>query len=466
MDELIEKFRSLLGSDAVLTGADVSSRAAGIWRKDGIEAPVIVRPATTAEVSAVLSICHAAGQTVVTHGGLTGLVAGAIATKQDVVLSTERLNKIEAVDTVDRTMLVQAGVKLQAAQERASSEQLMLALDLGARGSCTLGGNAATNAGGNWVIRYGMTRDAVLGLEAVLADGTVISSLNAMLKNNAGYDLKQLFIGTEGTLGVITRLMLRLRPAWKSQNTALLACRDFAAVIAVLHSLDDALGGTLSAYEVMWQNFYELVADQRPPLATGYPYYVLAEALGSDDLADRERFETSISACVEAGLVEDVIVCKSGAERETLWQMRDNVERTLEYGPAFVFDVSLRLSAMEAYVQAVLDRLHVEWADTDHHVWVFGHAGDGNLHFVCAMGDGGDSARQRVERAIYEPLQSIGGSVSGEHGIGMEKKAWLGISRDAREVALMQTLKQALDPHGMLNPGCVVDLPASAELSE
>jgi FAD/FMN-containing dehydrogenase len=462
VNELIAKLRSELGSDGLLTGDAVSDRAAGIWRSEGIAAPVIVRPATTAEVSIVLSACHAAGQTVVTHGGLTGLVEGAIASERDLVLSTERLNRIEAVNTVDRTMLVQAGVKLEAAQERASAESLMLPLDLGARGSCTLGGNAATNAGGNRVIRYGMTRELVLGLEAVLADGTVVTTLNSMLKNNAGYDLKQLFIGSEGTLGVITRLMLRLRPAWRSQNTALLACRDFSAVIALLHSLDDALGGTLSAYEVFWQDYYELVAEGRPPLATGYPYYVLAEALGADNDIDRERFLAAIAIEIENDCVADAIVCKSGAEREALWQLRDNVERTLEHGPAFVFDVSLRVSAMEDYVQTVLDRLHREWAADDHHVWVFGHVGDGNLHFVCAMGDGSDQVRQRVERAVYEPLQAIGGSISGEHGIGREKKAWLHISRGSQEIALMQSLKAALDPRGILNPGCVFDMPQNS----
>ena len=415
----------------------------------------------------VLRACNAAGQPVVTHGGLTGLVKGAIATEQDVILSTERLNAIETLSVVDRTMQVQAGVKLAEAQDRAESEGLMLALDMGARGSCTLGGNAATNAGGNRVIRYGMTRDNVLGLEAVLADGTVVSSLNGMLKNNAGYDLKQLFIGSEGTLGVITRLVLRLRTAWQSQNTALVACQDFTAVTSLLRGLDVSLGGTLSAYEVLWQNYYKLVAGDNPPLSTDYPYYVLVEALGADITADHERFLGAISAAIDNKLVADAVVCKSGAEREALWQLRDNVDRTMDCGPVFIFDVSLRLSHMEAYVDTVLERLRAEWAGSDYHIWVFGHAGDGNLHVVCAMGDREQGTRDRVERAVYEPLAQIRGSVSGEHGIGLEKKRWLTTSRTPEEIALMQALKQALDPRGILNPNRVFDLSgANADASE
>ncbi|MDP6437344.1 MAG: FAD-binding oxidoreductase [Gammaproteobacteria bacterium] len=462
-DESISSLGAELGPDGVLTGDDVSNRPSGIWRSEGIAAPVIFRPANTEEVATVLRACNAAGQPVITHGGLTGLVKGAITTEQDVVLSTERLNAIESLSVVDRTMLVQAGVKLEQAQDRAESDGLMLALDMGARGSCTLGGNAATNAGGNRVIRYGMTRDNVLGLEAVLADGTVVSSLNGMLKNNAGYDLKQLFIGSEGTLGVITRLMLRLRPAWRSQNTALVACRDFTAVTKLLQALDESLGGTLSAFEVLWQNYYELVAGDNPPLAADYPYYILVEALGADIAADHERFLGAISAAIDNKLVADAVVCKSGAEREALWQLRDNVDRTMDCGPVFIFDVSLRLSHMEAYVDTVLERLRIEWDGSDYHVWVFGHAGDGNLHFVCAMGDREQATRDRVERAVYEPLAQISGSISGEHGIGLEKKRWLPTSRTPEEIALMQRLKQTLDPGGILNPNRVFDLGGADE---
>ena len=337
----------------------------------------------------------------------------------------------------------------------------MLPIDLGARGSCTLGGMVSTNAGGHQVIRYGMTRESVLGLEVVLADGTVISSLNGMLKNNAGYDLKQLFIGTEGTLGVVSRVVLRLRPAWKSQETALVACPDFAAVARLLGVLDAELGGTLTSFELLWQSYYELVAGSAGPLPGGFPYYVLVEALGSSAEEDGHRFTAALGAALEEGVVSDARVCKSGTERAELWSLRDSVEKALARGPGLIFDVSLRLSAMERYVAQVrenLDRLVA-----GHMVWVFGHAADGNLHIVVVPDPQrppaepvADDLRKLVERAVYEPLQAIGGSISGEHGIGIEKRPWLAISRSASEIALMRTLKRALDPKGILNPGRVL----------
>jgi len=453
---LIDELAATLGPAGVLVGDEVSSRGAGIWRTDKIAAPVIFRPATTTQVAAILRACNAVGQPVVTHGGLTGLVEGAVARPSEVVLSTERLNKIEAVNAIDRTMCVQSGVRLQAAQEAAAEQGLLLGLDLGARGSCTIGGNIATNAGGNQVIRYGMARDAVLGLEAVLADGTVLTSMNAMLKNNAGYDLKQLFIGSEGTLGVITRVLLRLRPACRSQDTALVACESFAQVTGLLASLDVSLAGTLTAFELLWRDFYRLVAGDAPPLTAKFPYYVLVEAMGGSPDSDRQRFVAALAEASEQGLIADAAVCKSVAERQQLWAMRDNVEKTLEQKPAIIFDVSLPLSKMEAYVAAVMAGL--DEAFGDHSTWVFGHAGDGNLHFVVAPGVALDPAvRERAERAVYEPLQAIGGSISGEHGIGLEKKRWLPLSRSEEEIALMHRLKRALDPNGILNPGRIID---------
>jgi FAD/FMN-containing dehydrogenase len=307
-----------------------------------------------------------------------------------------------------------------------------------------------------------MARDQILGLEAVLADGTVLTSLSSMLKNNAGYDLKQLFIGTEGTLGVITRLQLRLRPRWRTQETALLACTDFAQVTGLLAALDATLGGTLSAFEVLWQEFYQLVAAENPPLARDYAYYVLVEALGSDPATDAERFTGAIAEAAAAGLVSDAVICKSGAERAALWGMRDSVERTLEHGPACIFDVSLAVADMEAYVAHVRAGLREVWHDACRS-WVFGHAGDGNLHIVVAAGGGDAASIEQVQRCVYEPLAAVGGSISGEHGIGLEKKRWLAVCRTPAEVDTMRRLKRAFDPAGTLNPGRVIDLqPAAA----
>ncbi|MGD8832297.1 MAG: FAD-binding oxidoreductase, partial [Pseudomonadales bacterium] len=275
MADVVEELIDTLGPDGVLTGEAVTARAAGIWRSDPIQAKAILRPRSTEEVSRALSICNAHGQAVIAHGGLTGLVQSAITSPDDVALSLERMNRIEEINPVDRTMVVQSGVVLQTLQEAAEEHGLMFPLDLGGRGSCTIGGNISTNAGGNRVVRFGMTRDMVLGLEAVLADGTVVSSMNQMIKNNAGYDLKQLFIGTEGSLGVVTRAVLRLREKPADIATMFVAVDEFGKLAGFLKHMDAALGGGLSAFEVMWNNFYRLVttepATNQPPISQDYP---------------------------------------------------------------------------------------------------------------------------------------------------------------------------------------------------
>jgi len=458
---VVEALQHELSTGSVLVGEPVTSRPAGVWRSDTVQAPVLLRPDSPAGVATALRACAAEGQPVVTHGGLTGLVAGALTGPEDIVLSTERLQQLTPVDVANRTLLAEAGVTLQAAQVCAAEAGLMLALDLGARGSCTLGGVAATNAGGHQVLRYGMAREQILGVEAVLADGTVVSSLTGVLKNNAGYDLKQLFIGTEGTLGIITRVMLRLRPRWKTQETALVACRDFDSVIDLLNTLDGELGGTLSAFEVFWQDFYRLVGRGGGPLAADCPYYVLVEALGSHPATDAERFADALAQATASGWVHDAVICQSGRERDALWKLRDSVELTLEQGPAAIFDVSLPIADMEAYIARVRTGLRSEWG-SDFRLWVFGHAGDGNLHLVVGVGAGSPAEQRRAEACVYAPLATVGGSISGEHGIGLEKKRWLPVSRDRAELDTMRRLKRALDPDNLLNPGRVVDVPAGA----
>lgn len=454
MNEIVQELTRITGDGGVLTGVDVSSRASGVWRSDGIEARAIVRPKSTEQISQILAYCNDTGQTVVAHGGLTGLVEGSITKSSDLIISLERMNQIEAIDPVNRTMTVQAGVILQSVQEAAAEAGLFYPLDLGARGSCTIGGNIATNAGGNRVIRYGMTRDMVLGTEAVLADGTVVSSMNEMIKNNAGYDLKQLFIGTEGSLGIVTRAVLRLREMPRSQETVLVAVKEFENLTKLLKLVDAELGGTLSAFEVMWNEFYTLVttppAEQRAPLSHGHPYYVLIESMGGDPEGDRERLESAMSSAVGAGLVEDAVIAQNEAQRREFWAMRDDVEQCTRFQPMYVFDVSLRIPDMEAYVEAVDRGLESNY--DDYKLWTFGHMGDGNLHFAIHAGSD-TSSHPVVESCVYEPLREIGGSVSAEHGVGLEKKPYLDISRNANELGLMQSLKQSMDPKGILNPG-------------
>ncbi|MCP5200170.1 MAG: FAD-binding oxidoreductase [Gammaproteobacteria bacterium] len=457
MSDLIDALRDILDDRGVLTGDDVSTRMIHVWYQRPIEALCIVRPRTTEEVAAVLKLCHARGQTVVPHGGLTGLVQGCNCGPGDVVLSLERMNTVEDIDPVGRTMTVQAGVPLQVLQETADEHGLMFPLDLGARGSCHIGGNVSTNAGGNRVIRFGMTRDNVLGLEAVLADGTVVTSLNTMIKNNAGYDLKHLFIGTEGTLGIVTRVVIRLREAPRALSTAFAAFDDFKQVTAFLRYIDRELGGALCAFEVLWRDFYELVttapADNVRPVPCEFPNYVLIEALGTGADGAGEHFEAIMGEALEQGLIADAAVARSESDRKAMWRIRDSVEHFFRYGPAFLYDVSLGIRFMDDYVGEVKRRLDERWPE--HHCFTLGHIADGNIHFAINVGDDGADAHALVNACVYEPLQPVGGSVSAEHGIGTEKRAYLPLSRGANEIDLMRRVKAALDPKGILNPGKV-----------
>lgn len=460
MNTIVEKLKEILGADAVLTGEAVKTRAVGILDAHAMEAKAIVRPRDTEQISAVMRACYEAGQSVIAHGGRTGLTEAHVSTSDDIVLSLELMNKIESIDNAGRTMTVQAGTPLEVVQQAAEGSDLAFQVDLGARGSCTIGGNIATNAGGNRVIRYGMTRDNILGLEAVLADGTVISSMNKMIKNNSGYDLKQLFIGSEGTLGIVTRAVLRLRERAKSQSTALVGIDEFSKVIDFLKFVDRELGGSLSAFEVMWQDFYTLVttepAKSKPPLDRVYAYYVLVESLGAQQTKDMEHFQATLMQALNDELLVDVVVAKSSTETNALWAIRDDVEQLHRFGSPFIYDVSLQVKDMPDYVDKVKSSLDEAWPGN--RCFVFGHLGDGNLHYNIVVGDFSLEARRSVESIVYGPLQEIGGSVSAEHGIGLQKKLYLSLSRNDAEIQLMQTLKRTLDRKGILNPGKIFDL--------
>lgn len=457
MSTLIEQFRDILDDNAIMLGDAVSGRAVHVWDDSPIAAQVILRPTTTEQVAAIMKLCEEAGQTVVAHGGRTGLVQSSITDANDVIVSLERMNIIEEVDEIGRTMTVQAGVPLQLLQDTAVEKGLFFPVDLGARGSCQIGGNVSTNAGGNRVIRFGMMRDNILGIEAVLADGTIVSSMNKMLKNNAGYDLKQLFIGTEGTLGIVTRLVLRLREAVTEQETAFVSFDTFDQVTGFLKYIDGALGGKLSAYEVLWHDYYDLVttapATNRPPVEKTRPYYALVESLGST--RDREGFESAFFKALEDGLIADAAIAQSGAEAAAMWAIRDDVEHFFRYGRPQIFDVSIAIRHVGEYVDEVKTRLAANWAQ--HYCFTFGHIGDGNIHFAITVPGAGPEDHRKVEECVYEPLQPYGGSVSAEHGIGLEKKDFLAISRSADEIALMRRLKHALDPKGILNRGKIFE---------
>jgi len=332
----------------------------------------------------------------------------------------------------------------------------MFPLDLGARGSCTIGGNISTNAGGNRVIRYGMTRDLVLGLEAVLADGTILKGVRKYMKNNTGIDLKQLFVGTEGTLGVVTRAALRIFPAPAEQQVALCALSSFDHVRALLDLSRTRLGGELTAFEVMWNEYYrlttELVKGVAAPLPTNHPFYVLLESSGSDGERIRTDLEEMLAGALDGEIILDATIASSGAAAAAIWKIRDSsVELGRALGPAGVgFDVSLAIDKMEAFANAV--NAGLKRIDKDAYAIVFGHAGDGNLH-VNAKYPPTTDRYEEISNLVYGITGDFAGSISAEHGIGMLKRPYLGLSRTAEEIETMRTLKRALDPHHILNPG-------------
>lgn len=455
-DGILSRIADVVGAANVLTGDATRARTSAWNTHQPFLGRALVRPADTSEVSAVLALCHAAGQPVVPYGGLTNLVKGCATEPPDIALSLERLNAIEETDVVARTMTVQAGVTMQAAQQAAEAQGLFFPVDIGARGECQLGGNVSTNAGGTKVIRYGMMRDSVLGLEAVLADGTVVSSLNRFIKNNSGFDLKHLFIGTEGVLGIVTRIVFRLRVSPRTHNVALLAAADFERVVAVLNKAQETLGDALCGFEVMWDSFYRKVTApegrHESPVSREHPYFVIVEAMGNSPAGDDAHFEEALAAMFADELIADGVMAKSEKERDAIWAIRGDVEWVV--ANAFNFDVSLKSADVGRYVDAVTRRIRADVPGA--HVAAFGHLGDNNVH-VSVLADGAKTRHAAViEQHVYESLRPFAGAISAEHGIGLEKKAWLPLSRSAQEIALMKTLKATLDPHGILNPGKVL----------
>lgn len=465
---LLESLAAIVGQTNVLTGNSVSSRATHFWDSTPLVAKAIVRPADTSETAAVLKVCHDARQSVVTHGGLTGLVDGNHSTGSDIVLSLERQNRIESIDQTGRTITVQAGAVLETVQTAAKDAQLQLGLDLGARGSCTIGGNLSTNAGGFSVLRYGMAREQVLGLEVVLANGTVLSSMNRMMKNNAGYDLKQLFIGSEGTLGVITRAVLRLRAATPEVHTAILGFEDFTKVTRTLTLLDTAFNGTLDAFEVIWQPFYRLNTNPdnptgtQAPLSRDFPVYAIVESRSSAGQGAEATFQNALEKGLEQELFVDAAIAQSERDRSNIWSVRENIDLAMEFDPLFVYDISLPIADMDGYVKTLLASMKSIWPAVT--VFVYGHLADGNLHVLVsppkdnASTDDGliEHWRALSNDLVYKPLQKLGGSISAEHGIGLSKKTYLPLSRTAEEIEMMHLLKKSLDPTNVLNPGKII----------
>ena len=451
---VIDDLTSALG-DAVLTGDRIAEHHRSDASLTGRILPLaVVRPASVGGVADALRICNAHRQSVVPQGGLTGLAGGANPGAGDVAVSLERLTGIEEIDAAAGTMTVLAGTPLEVAQDVAEDAGFLLPIDLGARGSCQIGGNLATNAGGIRVIRNGVARDNVLGLEAVLADGTVISSMNKMIKNNTGYDLRQLFIGSEGTLGIITRAVLRLRPLPAGRLTALCALDSYENVVALLKRAQRELAG-LSAYEAMWESYFRFNCEAEAlRLFEATPAFaVIVEEDLQGHEAERERFETFLGRALEDGVIGDALVAQSQKEAQTFWRIREG--HALDRLPLLLnFDVSLPIGAIGRFAEECGTALQTKFPEA--HVSFFGHVGDSNLHIAFSVPGATEATAHAVDAVVYGLVGTYSGSVSAEHGIGLLKRDFLDRSRSSAELELMRRIKYALDPNGILNPGKVL----------
>lgn len=458
MTHIVQSLIDALGASAVNTGGEIEPRYLGDWSGRALMNPLAVAlPRSTDEVATVLRLCNAARQAVVPQGGLTGLAGGAIPSAGEICISMERMVAIEEIDHASATMTVLAGTTLQTVQEAALAAGFEFALDLGARGSCQIGGNLATNAGGVRVVQSGTARDQVLGLEAVTADGTVLSSMSKMVKNNTGYDLRHLFIGSEGTLGIITRAVLKLKPRRAARNTALCAVKDYDSAVALLRALQAHFGDEVGAFEVMWPDFFDfgvsLTRTKKSPLGAVHPLYALIEQAGfSDDHG--ERFAAALNAQLEAGLILDAVVAQSQAETQALWAIREaTAELPVKLNP-INFDVSVPIGEIGRFVDACRDAFTQRWPT--HYAVYFGHIGDSNLHVTVDARSIPGVTVEEVDHLLYGLVRDFHGSISAEHGIGVLKRPFLGYSRSEGELAVMRAIKHALDPHNILNPGKVL----------
>jgi FAD/FMN-containing dehydrogenase len=429
-------------------------------------ARALVLPGSTAEVAAVVSICRELGVPIVPQGGNTSLCGAATPSPDGdaIVLSLARMQRVRACDVANAALTIESGAPLAAAQAAAEQQGMMFPLSLASEGSCTIGGVLSTNAGGTAVLRYGNAREFVLGLEAVLPDGRLFEGLRSLRKDNTGYDLKQLFIGAEGTLGVITAAVLKLYPAPRSRATAFAAVPDVDAAVRLLGMLRDALADRLVGFELMSAFAAALSRRHHPHLPDplpGYPWYVLVQADdAASDEAMPERVEAALARAVETGTVLDATVARSAAQGAALWALRENIsEGQRREGPNIKHDIALPVSAIPRFLrdaEAALSR-----ALPGLRFVVFGHLGDGNLHYNLSAPEG--TAAQAfmgnedvANRIVYDLVAAAGGSISAEHGIGQLKRGELRRYKPAVELELMARVKAAFDPEGLMNPGKVL----------
>ncbi len=429
---------------------------------------LVARPKSAGEVAAVVMICAEAGVGIVPQGGNTGLVGGSVPSDsgEEIVLSLGRMNKLRAIDTTNNTITVEAGCVLADIQAAAAGAGRLFPLSLAAEGSCQIGGNLSTNAGGTGVLRYGNARDLALGLEVVLPDGRLWEGLKGLRKDNTGYDLKQLFIGAEGTLGVITAAVLKIFPAPRDTRTAFAAVPDAAAAMALFARAREAAGETLTACETLPRMAIDFVLrhlpDCRDPLAEAHPGYVLIELTAASRASDLgATLETLLAAAMEAGEVSDGTIAATVEQGRQLWRLREGIAEVQKHeGASIKHDVSLPLSRVADFIEEASAAVEARLPGI--RPLAFGHLGDGNIHFnlaqpVGADGDGFLARRDEFYRLVHDIAEAMGGSFSAEHGIGRMRRGELEHYRPAVELELMRKIKAALDPKGIMNPGKLID---------
>jgi FAD/FMN-containing dehydrogenase len=435
------------------------------WRgKYRGHSPLLLKPASSADVSRILTICNDTRTPIVPQGGNTGLVGGQIPFTGEVLLSLSRLNHIRQVDANGMSLIAEAGVVLAEVHRAADTANRYFPLSLASEGSCTIGGNISTNAGGVNVLRYGNTRELVLGLEVVLADGRVLDLLRTLRKDNAAYDLKQLFIGAEGTLGIVTAAALKLSPLPEEYVTAFVAVPDVQSAIALLHGLQAATGGLVSAFELLPRIGLEMVLAHIPqtsdPLAALHPWYVLVEATSGAHGTLNEIVSNAVASAIEEHVASDAVIAAGEAQRAALWRLRESISEAQKHeGASIKHDVSVPLASIPEFLARGI-------AAVEQHIpgvrpVPFGHLGDGNIHFNFSVPKNGNDAAflarwEEINRVVHDIVHAFGGSISAEHGVGVMKRDEITRYKSATEIELMRNLKRTLDPNNILNPGKVV----------
>jgi D-lactate dehydrogenase (cytochrome) len=465
--DLLARFTAIVGGKYAIT--DSAEQEAYLVEGRGLyrgRTPLVLRPGSTAEVAAVLKLAYETGTPIVPQGGNTGLVGGQTPdeTGAEILLSLTRLDRIREVDATSNAMTCEAGVILAKAQDEAEAVDRLFPLSLGAEGSCTIGGNLSTNAGGTGALAYGVTRDLALGLEVVLADGRVWNGLNKLKKDNTGYDLKNLFIGAEGTLGVITAAVLKLFPRPRAVETALAGLPSPAAALALLNLARERAGDSITGFELMPRIGFDFIAEYMPatrdPFASPHPWYVLIELSSQSSAGLSTIMQDLLAAASERGLISDAVVATSIEQAQAFWRLREAIVEVQKYpGGSIKHDISVPVAAVPDFIAQASAAVMALIPGA--RPVPFGHLGDGNVHFNVSQPIGVDKAGYlgrwaEMNAVVHAIATKLGGSISAEHGIGRLKRDLLPAVKDPVALDMMRSLKRTLDPKGILNPGKVL----------